>query len=576
METWKCWASLAESASTKSLLVGHPVVASACWYLDYSSDVDEYLRENPVASAISSALRKIGTTHFPLAYPTPIPVSMPSRRLQIVKPQPRLISGILGGEAAMWTERVDYTNFECRVWPRAILMASNLWGHVNVFSPPFPVTLSNISTQARTQLENSYRGRSLIFSYITVRSYLVKHLRISAAAITLHRKEKGKQSSAAKVYSTTEYTPLPAHTDQELFSALRSTPVTLGVDGRNFQSKEITLRSQCPMIPQSIQRPVMMKERRVVQINLENGAPPPRETLLQQWLEKKSNEGVLFIGLCELNGWHHLESTTDVTKNFPLIRSKAAKAGFVYSHLFHAAQHPFNLGIISALPFTVQTQIGPPIFQRGMLHVYFSTLALHVFVCHLHAHNSTARELETKYLMNTYVLPLLQRREKVLVMGDLNSLYEGDRQIHEEERLADLFKRKDHPVFQRLQQKFMTPTGDKIDYRPLHALIAGGLVETCIEHCRLHTPETTSFLDSIITFLSSQWLLWMQKENSTSYEECVSKYCSATEPTHHNPEVFPSSSLSSPVIVAVEYQRLLCYAENETRFYLCFASASSL
>jgi hypothetical protein len=600
VETWKCWSSLAERASTKSLLAGHPVIASACWYLDYSSDVDEYLKANPVEAAISAALRATAT-HSPSRSPTSRPTNQPSpppvatavpvppvfnsssgssrRYLQISKPplSSRLpsLEGVRGGEAAMWTERVDFTNFECRVWPRAILMASSLWGHIDSFAlfdssasqPHESLNLTQSQQEERTKREDSYRGRSFLLSYVRIRFYFVHRLKISASAITIHRRQEmapspSRSSSSSKVYSTPEYAPLPLRSERDLLLTLQSTSsISLSSDGRRFQSGDVRLRSQCPMIPQHIQRPVEMKEKRIMQINLENGAPPPREALLEQWLVSKANEGVLFIGLCELNGWHRLESTTDLTKNFPLISSKGARAGFVYSHLLHSSLHPFHLGILSALPFEVRAQLGPPLFQRGVLHVYFPSLRLHAFVCHLHAHNSSAREQETRYLMANHVSPLLAPRregkgegegegEWVVLMGDLNSLYEGDKTVHEEERLVELFQRRDHTVFQRLQQKFCTPSGTEINYRPLSHLVGtaeerGGLVETCIEHCRLGSLSSSSTLlalESLLSLLSdrgggSKWLSWMRSENATSFQQCVHSYCSATEPTLRNPEV---------------------------------------
>jgi hypothetical protein len=576
VETWKCWSSLAEAASTKSLLAGHPVVASACWYLDYTSDVDEYLKDNPVVAAVSAAFRATAT-HAPTSHPTGRSQDR-SRILRITKPPPTTphFEGVEGGEAAMWTEKVDFTNFECRVWPRALLMASSLWGLNNAFTPPPLLNQmgENITDQHQlllTQREEAYRGLSLLLSYVRLRFFFQNKLKISGSEITIHRRAPAKPSSSKS--TSFEYVPLPIHSERDLFLALRaSSSISLSADGRKFQSGDLKLRSQCPMISQSIQRPVGMKEKRIAQINLENGAASAsRDALLSKWLFQKANEGVLFIGLCELNGWQQLESATDLSKNFPLIHSKAARAGFVYAHLLQAAQHPFHLGIISAIPFEVRAELGPPQFQRGVLHVFFPSLRLHAFVCHLHAHNATAREIETRSLLEIHLLPLLDQQERVVVMGDMNSLYEGDRAVHNEEDLASLFRRRDHPVFQRLQKKFSSPSGTEIDYRPLHNLVASGqLVETCIAHCHHQTRGS----DSVLSLLSSKWLSWMLGETFLSPAECVSRYCSATEPTHHNPEVRPSLLFFSKKLLVARHPRARDDAEDETRLYLRFPGAA--
>ena len=111
------------------------------------------------------------------------------------------------------------------------------------------------------------------------------------------------------------------------------------------------------------------------------------------WLQTQANRGVLFVGFCELNGWQELESYTELSKNKPKIVFRAANAGFSYSHVMVNSQ-PYNIGIVSARPFVVLGEYGPPTFQRGLLHVYYPHLQLHVMIVHLHAHSSNARILE--------------------------------------------------------------------------------------------------------------------------------------------------------------------------------------
>jgi hypothetical protein len=123
-------------------------------------------------------------------------------------------------------------------------------------------------------------------------------------------------------------------------------------------------------------------------------------------------------GMCELNHWHTLESTSvyHLSKNFPLFRSYAASVGFVHSHVMHSEEHPYNVGIMAALSFTVIHEYKPPLFERGVLHVLFRTIHVHVFVAHLNAHDSLKRENETVFLA-ALLAPLLHEGELACCYG---------------------------------------------------------------------------------------------------------------------------------------------------------------
>lgn len=88
------WQKLLENA-TKA---GHPVLLSACWYLDHiagGGDWRKYYRCDPLSFAGSA-----NVTHL-----------------------------MLGGEACMWGEFVDRNNIHPRIWPRASAAAERLWSN---------------------------------------------------------------------------------------------------------------------------------------------------------------------------------------------------------------------------------------------------------------------------------------------------------------------------------------------------------------------------------------------------------------------------------------------------------------
>lgn len=93
VDVWKNWGdSLMKNTTEAALNASHPVIVSACWYLDHLGDTWEKF--------YSCNITNVTTNH------------------------PELL---LGGHASMWGEHVDASNFISRIWPRASSMAERLW-----------------------------------------------------------------------------------------------------------------------------------------------------------------------------------------------------------------------------------------------------------------------------------------------------------------------------------------------------------------------------------------------------------------------------------------------------------------
>jgi hypothetical protein len=196
-----------------------------------------------------------------------------------------------------------------------------------------------------------------------------------------------------------------------------------------------------------------------------------------------------------------------------------------------SSSQPYNIGIISAIPFEVVAEYAPPLFQRGLLHVFFPSLQAHAFIAHLHAHSSVLREQEARFL-TSLVFPLIQQNQmKVLVMGDLNSLFHRDVAFHG--NWSQLFKtsgaHSSSPIIKRLKKKFCHDNSSEINYNPLDILIAGegegvlGLKDSCSEFCRREASATAVGKGSIV--------------EDKEHEKCYRERCSYSEPTAYNPEV---------------------------------------
>lgn len=110
--------------------------------------------------------------------------------------------------------------------------------------------------------------------------------------------------------------------------------------------------------------------------------------------------------------------------------------------------------MVSALPFEVLGEYGPKDgFQRGVLHIYYQQVDLHVLIIHLHAHSSEQRVIESNHIINM-IKPLLMDNKSVIIMGDFNTLSPWDAKQHDSSNLKQLFLQKD-PVRSLLSYSFI-------------------------------------------------------------------------------------------------------------------------
>ena len=346
--------------------------------------------------------------------------------------------------------------------------------------------------------------------------------------------------------------------------------------------------SQCEALPQHLRSPVIRssfpftsnktaadnstvhKESITItvkcsQINIANGANTDnskgvdRLNLVQTWLRSRAEAGDLFVGLCELNLWEQLRSDTVKKDNFPNMIFRASAAGFTYSHILKSDKNPYSIGIVSVLPFVVIKTYGHPNLLRGLLHVYFEYLDLHVIILHLTPRKSLERSKEAEFV-KSIVKPLTDDGKRVVVMGDFNTLSPGDHDVLYAADVAPICKNNssytgtqmctengiygglvhilsqhNSQVYQRLREKYLhkSLTGEfQINYNPFSIILSAGLNEVCEEMCNKTIYDPISHFG---TENSSH--VKATKISKQQYIQCMFDNCGSSEPTNYDPEV---------------------------------------
>jgi hypothetical protein len=233
----------------------------------------------------------------------------------------------------MWTEHVDVTNLDCRVWPRGSAVAASLWG----LDAPSQDILSPRGRGSDTPSDLKYAaasGKAMVLSYVRQRYFLLSR-GIEASELTFHELD-----STLPAWHRS-YVPRSFTTEQEVYRYIDNQN-TLPISGyKRFDIGSLHMTSQCPVIDKDVFRPLSvhaLKHRsdafgveeddgdddgdgktrsnaksnintpdisfkaiqyklfKAVQINVADGFPGDRRELMTTWFKNKANDGVDIIG----------------------------------------------------------------------------------------------------------------------------------------------------------------------------------------------------------------------------------------------------------------------------------------
>ena len=219
----------------------------------------------------------------------------------------------------LWTERVDYTNFLCRIWPRAGVIASNLWGIAESQSLRDRSDRESVLF-VRDVDRKIYEKYRMYILYSAFKDLLESSLNMNLSPIILHTVDEPTNASLlSKTFSMVKdltYTPTTVGSAYELVSSLRPyffpDPLSTTFNGSSYLNKTLMIRlnSQlsCRCSGISAQRPLISEIREIgaddsvygvddyeqfvsiVQLNTANGAQGTRRRNLIEWLQVQSHE----------------------------------------------------------------------------------------------------------------------------------------------------------------------------------------------------------------------------------------------------------------------------------------------